>query len=159
MSLLIGIALFTDIRKQIIPNRVNIIYLLGGIIYQLSVYGIPGLLPAFMGMACGFIPLFFIYLLKGIGAGDVKLFAVIGLWSGALPVLQLTMYAILYAGIIGIILLVIQSGFVQKVQEAAWMATSMPHDKKRWFYWAQSGKKFPFMMAAAPAYVTVWFWL
>jgi len=157
IGLLIGLALYTDIRRQLIPNRLIICFLLGGIVYQLAWHGVPALWPALTGLLCGFIPLFLIYILKGIGAGDVKLFAVVGLWSGALPVLQLTMYSILYAGLIGIVLLVSQSGFIRKAYAAALTAASMQGERKQWLSWAQSGRKFPFMLAVAPAFATVWF--
>ncbi|MGI2294715.1 A24 family peptidase [Paenibacillus sp. GXUN7292] len=150
-------ALYTDIRRQLIPNRLIVCFLIGGVIYQVVWHGVSALWPALTGMLCGFIPLFLIYVLKGIGAGDVKLFAVIGLWSGVLPVLQLTMYSIIYAGLIGIVLLIFQSGFIRKAYSAAIAAASMQTEKKHWLYWAQSGRKFPFMLAVAPAFATVWF--
>lgn len=95
-------AFVTDIRTRKISNRLNMTFILSGMFYQGAVHGIDGLLFALKGCASGFIVLFILYLLGAVGAGDVKLFAGIGAWTGILFTAQTLLYSILFAGVIGL---------------------------------------------------------
>lgn len=155
---LLIIAFITDVKSQIIPNRLTASFFLSACLYQAAAYGMQGLAAAAAGAAAGFIPLLALHLCRGIGAGDVKLFAAIGAWSGIWPVLSLIFYSILFAGAIGICLLLANRPYGKKVAaEAAALAVPVAGWRRRqWLQWANSGKRFPFMLAVAPAAVAVW---
>jgi prepilin peptidase CpaA len=157
-ALLLIIAFITDIRTQLIPNRLTISFFAAAFLYHLAVNGPAGLMTAAAGAAAGFVPLLILHLAKGIGAGDVKLFGAIGAWTGVGVVLQLTLYSILYAGLIGICLLIAirPLGKRYAAELSSFTAPVTGCRKRQWLQWAQSGKKFPFMLAVAPAAVTVW---
>ncbi|MGO4543583.1 hypothetical protein AB4Z29_02110 [Paenibacillus sp. 2TAB23] len=88
----------------------------------------------------------------------MKLFGALGAWAGGVLVLQLMFYAILYAGIIGVIVLAVNRAFGKRVAAGvtAILTPASGWRKPEWLRWANSGKKFPFMLAVAPAAVTVW---
>jgi prepilin peptidase CpaA len=158
VAVLLLTALATDLYKQTIPNRLTLSFFGAALLYQFAAHNFAGLSVAMAGAAAGFVPLLLLYLCKGIGAGDVKLFATIGAWVGAWPVLYLMFYAILYAGAIGLCLLVLNRSFNKKVAYELTVLTAPDAGlrKQQWLRWAESGKKFPFMLAVAPAAVTVW---
>jgi len=126
-ALLVAAASGWDIGKRIIPNRLTVLAALAGIGYQGIVHGPAGLLWSLSGAATGFGVLLVLYVLKGIGAGDVKLFGALGAWVGPGMILQTAMYAVLLAGAVGLV----------------WALASR---------WRIRGISFPFMIAVLPAY-------
>ncbi len=95
-------AFVTDVRSRKIPNRLNLLFIASGLLYQGAAGGWEGLLFALKGGAIGFAVLFVLYILGAVGAGDVKLFAGIGAWTGILFTAQTLLYSILFAGAIGL---------------------------------------------------------
>lgn len=158
-AVLIGGAFVTDVRSGKISNKWVAVFMAGAILYQLVAGGLAGLGNGMIGAAAGFVPLLLLYMAKGIGAGDVKLFGALGAWIGAAAVLQVLLYSILYAGAIALCIVTFNRAFGRKfVMEAAVAVTGSASAKKgQWLSWASSGTTFPFMLAAAPAAVTVAF--
>lgn len=158
IAILLIVAFITDLKSQIIPNRLTVSFFAAAFIYHISSNGIDGAVAAATGAAAGFVPLLLLHLAKGIGAGDVKLFGAIGAWVGVWIVLQMMLYAILYAGLIGVCLVIVSRSFGKKVTAGvtAILVPAAGWRKRQWLHWAKSGKKFPFMLAVAPAAITVW---
>jgi len=157
-AVLLIIAFITDIKAQIISNKLTVSFFTAAFIYHAAFSGMDGVATAAAGAAAGFVPLLLLHLAKGIGAGDVKLFGALGAWVGVWTVLQLMLYAILYAGAIGVCLVIANRAFGKKVTAGvtAILAPAAGWRKSEWLRWAETGKKFPFMLAVAPAAVTVW---
>jgi len=159
-ALLLMAALYTDLKSMTIPNLLTVPFLAGGCLYALFNAGGHGFLLAIGGATAGFVPLLFLHLAKGIGAGDVKLFAALGAWLGTLAVLQLMMYAILYAGLVGLILLLFNRPFARRMTEGMTTFISLQLGARTgassWLVWAKSGRTFPFMLAVAPGALTLW---
>lgn len=160
VAILLLAAFYTDLRSMTIPNLLTVSFLAGGCLYALLSEGWHGLLLSIGGAAAGFIPLLVLHLAKGIGAGDVKLFAAIGAWIGTMAVLQLMMFAILYAGLVGLLLLIINRPFAKRMMAGIALLTTLPLGSRigasPWFTWAKSGRTFPFMLAVAPGAITMW---
>ncbi|MDQ0060964.1 A24 family peptidase [Paenibacillus harenae] len=156
-AVLLIVAFITDVSKQIIPNRLTIFFFGAGVLFHLIAGGIHDGAAAVAGAAAGFVPLLLLHLAKGIGAGDVKLFGALGAWIGVGAVLQLLLYSILYAGLIGVVIAVIYRSFSGKmtVEMTALLLPGDEPKKRQWLRFADSGKKFPFMLAVLPAAVTV----
>lgn len=157
-GLFLVIAFIVDIRMQIIPNWLTVTSFAAAMIYHIALGGMEGMIAGLTGAAAGFFPLLLLHLARGIGAGDVKLFAALGAWLGIWTVLQVLLYAILYAGAIGLCLVILNRAFGRRMAEGA-TAVFVPAvgwRKQQWVQWAKSGKKFPFMLAVAPAAITVW---
>ncbi|KVH63069.1 hypothetical protein WS89_08565 [Burkholderia sp. MSMB1072] len=91
----------SDIRFRRVSNSLVLAGLvcgLGGAYLNVSPFGI---LPkqAMIGLLVGLAAFFPLFLLRAMGAADVKIFAVIGVWSGAHPLLWIWIAASLAAGI------------------------------------------------------------
>ncbi|MGH8231091.1 MAG: A24 family peptidase [Steroidobacteraceae bacterium] len=97
LAAILAIAVYSDVRQHRIPNWLSVLGLLLGLGLQLASQGAHGLglgaLGALVGMAC-FAPF---YLLRGMGAGDVKLLAAVGSFMGP----QAALYAALCSLLVG----------------------------------------------------------
>lgn len=158
VALLLILAFITDMKSQTIPNRLTVSFFAAGCLFHTISEGLPGALGALWGAAAGFLPLLPVYFAGGIGAGDVKLFGAVGAWTSAGIVLQLMMYAILYAGAIGLCLILLNRRFARNMVSAiaAAVIPGAGWKKRGWLQWSHAGHSFPFMLAVAPAGVTLW---
>jgi prepilin peptidase CpaA len=86
-----------DVRSRRVPNFVSYSGLLAGILLRSSLLGWRGLVTALAGGAVGGGIFFLLYLVKGMGAGDVKLMAAVGALVG-IPVVFHIMLACALAG-------------------------------------------------------------
>src|SRR5581483_12325541 len=71
-----------DIRSRRIPNWVALTGLLLGLIGNTAIFHLPGLRAAVLGMGLALLVYFPLYLVRGMGAGDVKLMGAIGAITG-----------------------------------------------------------------------------
>jgi prepilin peptidase CpaA len=85
------IAAVTDVKRFKVYNLLTLPLLVFGLIYHGVMGGSGGLAESLLGALLGFGVLVGLYLLGGVGAGDVKLLAAIGAWLG----LPLTFYVFL----------------------------------------------------------------
>jgi len=118
-----------------------------------------GLWWATIAVLVGFIPMWLIYLFKGIGAGDVKLFASLAALIGVKPIIELMILSFLFGGVISMLfigyrtLLRIQHRFRNYYSHYIVEANSTPT------LIALGIKKvhhFPFMLAVTPAMIVVY---
>ncbi|GGD76676.1 A24 family peptidase [Paenibacillus nasutitermitis] len=157
-ALLLAAAFISDIRAMRIPNMLTVSFFAAGCMFHLVCSGLEGVYHSLLGAAAGFLPLLAIYLLKGIGAGDVKLFGALGAWIGAAAVVQVFMYAILYAGAVGAVLLFFNGKFGRRLK--AWLYSffipAVGRKRESIRELAAEGLRFPFMLAVAPGALTFW---
>ncbi|MEK8128576.1 prepilin peptidase [Paenibacillus filicis] len=99
-GLLLAVAFATDVRKRIIPNWLTVSGAGAGLIGHTIVSGWEGLTWSALGLAAGFVPMLLLYALKGVGAGDVKLFAAVGAVTGAAFTLYAMAVSLCIAGFI-----------------------------------------------------------
>ncbi|NBD27660.1 A24 family peptidase [Paenibacillus glycinis] len=158
-ALFIGAAFISDIKSMTISNKLNVGFLAAGISYHVIAGGVAGGLHALAGAAAGLVPLLLLYLLKGIGAGDVKFFAALGAILGMEDVLQVMMYAILYGGLMGAVTLLFNRSFGRRLLFGAVSVIVAESRLQAWeASFANSGSlRFPFMIAVLPGAVTAWF--
>ena len=101
--LVVGIvACITDVRSRKIPNILTFGAAACGILFHLAIAGLPGLVTATGGWATGvalFLPFF---LLRGMGAGDVKLLAALGAWLGPMQTIWLALFASMAGGLMAL---------------------------------------------------------
>ena len=105
LGLTLGIAVFTDLRKHKIYNKLLVPAFFTALLLHTFQGGGSGLTNSLLGTATGFVLLLLPYLMGGMGAGDVKLLAVIGAFGGAPFVLTSFLFAAVIGGLISVFLL------------------------------------------------------
>ncbi|MFZ7133853.1 MAG: prepilin peptidase [Eubacteriales bacterium] len=96
-----------DMKHYIIPDILNIVGIMGFLIFNLTFNFIPWQ-DALLGGILGASPLFLIVLFtkgKGMGMGDVKLMGMVGLYMGWKMALLTVFLSFVLGGIIGVVLL------------------------------------------------------
>jgi len=102
-------ASWIDHQERRVPNWLNLAIALAGFGFQGAINGSAGLWAGLVGLLVGFGVLIVPWLMHGMGAGDVKLMAAIGVWFG--PMMTLVSFA-LGAAIGGVIatIMILRSG-------------------------------------------------
>ncbi|HBV86972.1 MAG TPA: peptidase A24 [Desulfosporosinus sp.] len=106
LGLTLGIAAFTDWREHKIYNKLLLPAFTIALLLNTLQDGVSGLTSSLLGAVMGFALLLIPYLMGGMGAGDVKLLAVIGAFGGIMFVLTSFLYGAVIGGVISLYLLV-----------------------------------------------------
>ena len=113
LVLVLIICLITDIKEQMIYNKVIFPTLITVMPLHLIFNGVSGLKFSVLGLLVGFSLLLIPYFLGGIGAGDVKLLALIGAIKGSFFVLNTALYMAVIGGIIALIIILVHKETVK----------------------------------------------
>lgn len=116
MALLI-ICVITDLKERKIYNKVLLPFLVASWLIHVATGGIAGLGFTMAGTVTGFAILLIPYFMGGMGAGDVKLLAVIGALQGTLFVLTAAVYMALAGGILALIVLIFRKGAWDRLKQ------------------------------------------
>ncbi|AOZ92194.1 A24 family peptidase [Paenibacillus crassostreae] len=154
-ALLVISAFITDIKSMKIPNKLTIPAILCGLIYHIIVNGWSGALFAGKGFITGFIILLIMYWMGAVGAGDVKLFGGIGAWTGILFTIQTLLYSVLFAGAIGIAILLWRRETFSRLREVVRGIAGffLFKDIAILKNWSKEQIRFPFMLAVLPGII------
>lgn len=115
LAALLMIAIWFDVRERRIPNTL----VANGIIWGLALqtlaprgdglfafwWGGLGASQALLGLAAGLALFMPLHLLRAIGAGDVKLLAMVGVWLGPKMLLGAALLTLLAGGVIAIVVM------------------------------------------------------
>lgn len=113
----LAICLFTDLKNRKIYNAVLLPAFLLGIILNIIDGGISGLLFSIKGFALGLLFLLLPYTLGGIGAGDVKLLAIIGAIKGPIFIIRAGIYMGIAGGVLAIFILLYQKRLFRTLKD------------------------------------------
>jgi len=95
-------ACVTDVRSRRIPNVLTFGAAAAAVGFHVAGAGLDGLGLAAAGWLVGTAVFLPIFLLGGMGAGDIKLMAALGAWLGPREALMVALYASLAGGVIAI---------------------------------------------------------
>lgn len=102
------ICVITDLKNRKIYNKVTFPGVVMAFIINLMQGGALGVAYSLAGFLVGFGLLLIPYLLGGMGAGDVKLLALVGAFKGMTFVLLTSIYMALIGGVIALVLLLLR---------------------------------------------------
>jgi len=111
---LVAWAAYMDTRHGRLPNEMNAAGVLVGVALGFAVGGTDGFFTALLGVVIGCCPLLVIYLIGVasrkplMGAGDVKLMAALGAFTGAWLALLTLVYALAIAGMVALSIVLVQ---------------------------------------------------
>ena len=116
-----------DLRWRRIPNRLNITAALLGIVLNALFFHGHGVASAFLGIGVALLVYFPLYLLRGMGAGDVKLMMAIGAIVGPSNWFQIFVVTALCGGFFALCLIVFKRRFHDTVLNCYLMLSEMCH--------------------------------
>lgn len=93
----LSLALYFDLKEGRIPNKLTFTAIIFGLTYRLMTGGASHLYAGLLGGLVGLLILLIPFLLRGMGAGDVKLLTAIGVFQGV----EFVLYTALAMGIVG----------------------------------------------------------
>ena len=101
LVVLLVMATVIDWRTYRIPNWLTVGGMVFGLIYNTVAAGpaLSGLLLALAGLGVGLVVLLPLYVLRVMGAGDVKLMAMVGAFMGVPDIVYAVLYALIAGGI------------------------------------------------------------
>ena len=115
LLLILTICVITDVKSRKIYNKVIYPALLMGFAYHLFTGGWEALGQSFIGFLIGFSLLLIPYMLGGMGAGDVKLLALVGALKGGAFVFESFIYIALIGGVIALGIIIFRSGVLKSL--------------------------------------------
>jgi prepilin peptidase CpaA len=104
LFLLAALGAFWDLRTRRLPNWLVLAGLIAGFVLNGVLYGLEGLALAGIGMLTGFGVYFLLYLLRAMGAGDVKFMAAVGSLVGWRWWFHIFLASVIVGAIAGVIL-------------------------------------------------------
>jgi len=109
LFLLVNIAAVQDLATRRIPNRLLLAGLAGGLLLRLLSAN-PGaaLLSALGGMGVGLVMFLPFYLLRGMAAGDVKMMAVVGAFTGPQGAFEVAVLSWCIGGVMTLLLVLMR---------------------------------------------------
>jgi prepilin peptidase CpaA len=117
LIILLLICVATDVKERKIYNKVLFPTFLIAIVYHFVTSGIEGLTISLLGTLVGFFILLIPYFMGGMGAGDVKLLAVIGALKGVSFVLMTSVFMAVVGGLIGIGIILFRKGVIYRLKQ------------------------------------------
>jgi prepilin peptidase CpaA len=105
VSVALIVAAVIDGRQLRVPNWLTFPLALSGLVLAAVLGGPHGLLDALAGLGLGLLLLLPVYAIGGMGAGDVKLLAAEGAWTGCTLLLGSFATAAVLGGVIGLVMI------------------------------------------------------
>jgi prepilin peptidase CpaA len=116
LVLILAICVITDVKNRMIYNIIIFPGLLVAFVSHLIIGGWSDLAHSLVGFLVGFSLLLIPYLLGGMGAGDVKLLALVGALKGTAFVLATSVYMALVGALLALGFLLCRKGAVDKLK-------------------------------------------
>lgn len=105
VALIISVsACATDVTTRRIPNLITLGGLVAGLVWAGVEHGASGLGISLLGGVTGLLVFLPLYLLGGLGAGDVKLMACLGAWTGPGPAVWTALYGAIAGGVMAVVI-------------------------------------------------------
>lgn len=116
VCILILLALYTDSKSYKIKNNMLIIFALLGLFIHIIESGISGIGSWAAGLLLPFVILFVFFMLRVLGAGDVKLVSTISCILGIGFVKEASLYMLVIAGLMALIKMSYHRNFTQRMK-------------------------------------------
>jgi prepilin peptidase CpaA len=125
LIIILTICVITDVKSRKIYNKVIYPSLLLTFLFHFLAGGWDQLQGSIFGFLLGFALLLIPYLMGGMGAGDVKLLALVGALKGGPFVLYTGIYMALIGGAIAVILLIAHKKLLQFLKQLPYLFASI----------------------------------
>ena len=113
LLVLLLIAVYTDMKKTIISNRLIVAGLLIGFLFRISEKGCMGVFFFLVNISIPVILLYLLFQMHALGAGDIKLFSMLGAFISTEQLLKLMVLAFCIGALMGICKIIYQFIFLR----------------------------------------------
>ena len=107
-----AVACVTDLRTRRIPNWLTFGTSAAAILFHTWNGGVAGMVASAGGWLVGVAVFAPFFILRGLGAGDVKLLGALGAWLGPLTVLYVAFYSTLAGGVLAVVV-ALRAGYLR----------------------------------------------
>jgi len=97
-----GLGAVEDVRSRRIPNWLTYSAFLSGLAVRLLLLGWPGLKAGLVASLAAGGVLFVLFVVGGMGAGDVKMMAAVGAWAGSSQIVNLLFASAIAGGLMAV---------------------------------------------------------
>ena len=125
LLLVVGTAAVYDYRERRVPNWLALAGILLGAGANFALYQAGGLMTSLKGLGLAFLIYFPLYLLRGMGAGDVKLMGAVGAIVGPYNWLAILVLTSVFGAVTAIILVLSKGRFRRTFQNIGMLLISM----------------------------------
>jgi prepilin peptidase CpaA len=156
LTVLLALASASDLRARRVPNALNGVILGAGVLFQvLSPRLGDGWSGAAGGLAVGYAIWFPMYLLRLIGAGDVKLFAAAAVWLGPRGAVAASLVTTVAGALLGAGWMLCRQGPAATIFQLSQMLRApaqlqLPPVERQ--------NTVPYALAVSVGILTLWFW-
>jgi len=161
-SVFFTLACTTDTFKSKVPNLLNACLLVAGITINTMTTGMQGFLLSISGLALGVALLLLPYIMRGMGAGDVKALGALGALIGPYNLLHVFVYMALYGGGLALLHYFYHQTDIKKTLREGWNSVYASVLTKKVEHIIPSSQKgtlrFPYAVAIAFAYYSFVYW-
>jgi prepilin peptidase CpaA len=116
-----------DLRYRRIPNWLNVSGIALGLLLNICLFSVHGLVLALCGFGCSLLIYVPLYLLRGMGPGDVKLMAAVGAIAGPLNWLCIFLLTALLGGAVSLIYVGLRRRLQQTFVNTSVLVTELIH--------------------------------
>lgn len=124
LLILLVVAGYFDIKSRRIPNQLVLAGLIASFVLQINLNGFDGFKAWGSGLLVGFGLFLPFYLLRAMGAGDVKLMAMVGAFIGPLYVLGAALVTLAAGGVLAIAMAMYSGALMQTMKNVHTMLTA-----------------------------------
>jgi prepilin peptidase CpaA len=133
LYILLAIAVVSDCNTRKIPNKIVFTGSVLGVLLHSAIspgsgffslpFGGLGFTQSISGFGVGLGLMLPMYILKAMGAGDVKLMAMIGAFFGPIPIVNIVLFTLLAGGVLSIIAAIVNKNLKQVILNTQYMLT------------------------------------
>lgn len=145
------LALINDLRENKIRNIITMPTALLGLVLNLAEGGGAGLMVAVIGWLVPILALIIFYLIKVMGAGDIKLFAAIGAVMGLPFTVGSFVISIYFGGVVALVLLIKRKQAGASLTRLRNYIVHCLTRQNLTVYYSGPESRFPFAIAIVPA--------
>jgi prepilin peptidase CpaA len=121
------VAAIYDLRFRRIPNWLNLSGVILGLAVNTFLFARSGFIVAVLGIACSLAVYVPLYLIRGMGAGDVKLMAAVGAIAGPWNWFAIFLATALLGGIVSIVFVALKRRVTQTCFNVGLIVTELGH--------------------------------
>lgn len=151
---IIFLAVFFDLRRGKIPNALILSGLCLGWCWQLVQVGLTGIFVFLAGAGLPLVLLAVLFYFRMLGAGDIKLFAVIGGFMGAEKLLSCMVYSFLLGGAISVLLIIRRRNLLRRLHYF-FAYISNYFQTKTWVSYRKEEEKDGYFCFSIPVFLSV----